>query len=329
MFYVEFLRVMRVLRVVGYILGAVLLLSLALRPFSHGNVNHGSVAGVDENSIPGHVNADGSTTKTFTGKHGEHVSVQIGTDGREQISITEPATNREHKDTEKLNMGDARITVNGGMRTKTITADDTIPLFILLLIAACASSIVATIFGLALSRENDGHLELAWTKPTTRESYALGAIACDVAAIVATACAVLVTVVAVLGIYGGYQYIRSDEHTLPTIIFGIVFALSFYGVVLAMTSSLRGGGLVLGILWPACSILPGLVRIEWMQLGTVARTLNTINPIAYLYAFCTSPDATRIYTLMPNGLALQILIPCGLFVLGIALSLVQWRRLEA
>ncbi|MDQ6929526.1 MAG: hypothetical protein M3126_02505, partial [Candidatus Eremiobacteraeota bacterium] len=61
----------------------------------------------------------------------------------------------------------------------------------------------------------------------------------------------------------------------------------------------------------------------------LARALNTINPVAYFYAYASSTDATHAFTLLPNGLALQILAPLALFVIGAALSLAQWRRLEA
>jgi len=331
MYYVELLRVMRTLRVVGYVLGAVILLGLVLRPFSHGGFNEtGTIAGVDASKVPVRVNADGSKTRSFTGTHGQHVTIVVRSDRTETITIDDPAYVGKKGDAH-VQIGPMKVntTRSGRHRVSTVTNDMKLPLSILVLISGCVAAIVATLFGLALSRENDGHLELAWTKPASRETYALTAVAMDVVGILATGVLMLLTIMVVLAVYGGFPYVVATNHALSTALFSIFFALSFYGIVLAATSSMRRGGLVLSLLWPATLILPGLVRIEWMNLGTVARTLNTINPVAYLYAFSTSPEATRLFTLMPNGLAIQFLAPLILFIAGVALSLAQWRRLEA
>lgn len=332
MYYVELLRVMRTLRLVGYVLGAILLLSLVLRPFSHNSFNDANtIGGVDPSTVPAHLNADGSTTRSFTGKDGEHVTIVTHKDRTQTITVDEAAKAGSKAQTEHVQIGPVSvISVNRHRHhISTITNDLKIPLFILIQIAAGAAAIIATLFGLALSRENDGHLELAWTKPASRETYALTTVAMDALGIVATGLATLLTIVVVLAIYGGAQYIFLDERVLPTLIFALCFALSFYGLVLAATASMRRGGLVLSLLWPAALILPGLVSVQWMSLGTIARVLNTINPIAYFYAFSSSPQSTKFFTLLPNGTALQILALAALFAAGVAFSLAQWRRLEA
>ncbi|MFN2527727.1 MAG: hypothetical protein ABR584_03320 [Candidatus Baltobacteraceae bacterium] len=331
MYYVEFLRVLRTLRIVGLVLAAVILLSLVLRPFSHGGFNEtGTIAGVDASKVSVRVNADGSQTRSFTGTHGQHVTIVVHPDRTETITVDDPAYAGK-KDEAQVQIGPVKVktTRSGRHRVSTITNDMKLPFSILVLISGCAAAIVATLFGLALSRENDGHLELAWTKPASRETYALTAVAMDVAGILATGLSMLFTILLVLAVYGGFPYLVAGDHALLTALFSIFFALSFYGIVLAATSSMRRGGLVLSLLWPAALILPGLVRVEWMNLGTVARTLNTVNPVAYLYAFATSPEATRLFTLMPNGAAIQFLAPLVLFIAGVMLSLAQWRRLEA
>lgn len=332
MYYVEFLRVMRMLRLVGYVLGAILLLSLVLRPFSHGGFNEANtIAGVDPSTIPAHTNADGSTTRSFTGKRGQHVTIVVRPDKTETITVDDPAYNGKKSWSEHIEFGHVRVSTSPGGRHRVskISNDMKIPLYVLLIIASCAAAIVATLLGLALSRENDGHLELAWTKPASRESYALASVAVDSLGILGVMLATLVTIVLVLAIYGGASYITVSD-SLTSLLFGMLFALSFYGIVLAATSSMRRGGLVLSLLWPAALILPGLVRVEWMNLGTIARALNTINPVAYLYAFLSSSQATNMFTLLPNGGAtIQVLAVLVLFIAGVALSLAQWRRLEA
>ena len=331
MYYVEFLRVMRTLRVVGYILGGFLLLSIVLRPFSHGDFEHSTVRGVDPATIQAHVNADGTTTRSFTSKDGAHVTIVEDKNRVQTITIDEPVSKSRHSGSANVQIGSLKVvTSDKGTRRLTMVRNDLkIQLNILLLISFGAAALVATLLGLALSRENDGHLELAWTKPASRESYALISVALDAAAILVTAFATLIAIVAELAIYGGARYITAGSSDLIAAVFGTAFALSFYGIVLAATSSMRRGGLVLALVWPATLILPGLVFVQWMNLGTVARTLNVLNPVAYFYAFATSPQATHTFMILPNGQALQILAPAMLFAIGVAVALLQWRRLEA
>ena len=334
MYYVEFLRVLRTLRLVGYVCGAFLLLALVLRPFSHGGFNEpNTIAGVDPSTVTAQVNADGTSTKTFVGRKGAKITITTAKDGVQTVTVDEPVTPANARKSANIEVG-GRLRVHAfntaGRHIVTTTNDPHIPVFILLLIAAGAAGIVATMLGLALSKENDGHLELAWTKPASREVYALGSIAMDVAGVILAAGAVFLTTIVVLAIYGGMPYLQWDSRVMETAVFAILFALSFYGIVLAATSSMSRGGLVLALVWPAALILPGLVSISWMSVGTVARTLNTINPVAYFYAFSTSPEATHFYTLLPNyGTAIQLLALVALFAIGLVLSLMQWRRLEA
>ena len=327
---------MRTLRIVGYVLGAILVLAIACRPFSHDDFNQSNVGGRNPASIPAHIDANGDTVREYTGTGGEHVKIVEDKNRVQTITIDKPVVAGSKRSDANVQIGPMKVRTHTahGRRVAMITNDLNIPLTILLQIAFCVAAIVATLLGLALSRENDGHLELAWTKPASRDAYAFACIAMDVAGILATALATLVTVVLVLTIYGGAGYIVVGplvvgSHTFTTALFGTFFALSFYGIVLAATSSLRRGGLVLSILWPAALILPTLVGVRWMNLGLIARALNTINPVAYFVAFATSPEATQLFTFAPNGEAIQILAVAVLFIAGITLSLAQWRRLEA
>lgn len=331
MYYVELLRVLRALRIVGLILGAILLIALIARPFSHSDFEGPrTIGGVDTNSIPMHKNPDGTSSKTFVGKNGERITMTWDKQNAETITVDKLAAPRAgHAESVRIGPIQVHSYRRGGHRIDTITHDANIPLFVLLLIASGPAAIVATVFGLALSRENDGHLELAWTKPVSRGTYAFGAMAVDIAGILAVGAAGLLLILAVLGIYGGLPYVRPGQHVPETLAFTVFFALGFYGIVLAATSSMRRGSLVLSILWPVALILPGLVRVHWMSLGTIARVLNTLNPVAYFYAYASSSDATQFFTLLPNGFALEIFAPLALFAAGAGLALAQWRRLEA
>src|ERR1700736_4655998 len=51
------------------------------------------------------------------------------------------------------------------------SAGHNIPLSLLLVIGGVVASILAGIWGTSLACENEGHLEVAWTKPATRSRY--------------------------------------------------------------------------------------------------------------------------------------------------------------
>lgn len=310
MYYVELLRVLKTLRILAYVLGVLIVLAIASRPFSHNSgFESGPAPAAGVTPVVVH-NADGSTTKSYMDRKGRHIDMQLRPDGSFTITTTDPNV--------KPGKPHPRVT--------TISGDDRLPFNALLIISACLGALVASVLALTLSRENDGHLEIAWTKPFSRERYALATMLTDGAGVLASAAMMLVTILIVFAIYGGLRFIVTDSQTFASLVFSVVFPLSIYGIVVAATASLRKGAVFLGMFWPVALILPSLSGLQWLNLGQIVRIVDIVNPVAYLYAF---NGAGAIVSPVPPQAAYQIGALAILTIAGVAASLAQWRRLEA
>ncbi len=192
------------------------------------------------------------------------------------------------------------------------------------LIAGAAALVggLATVLGLNLAAENDGHLEVAWTKPVSREGYALGVFAVDIGAMLT--CIVLTVVCAVLVLDAdlGRQAIilGSGTDALKTAAF-CGFPLCVYAWITALSASLRGGrGTVSGIFWPlmlALVIVAALVHIPAVQL--VTNVLNAVNPLELYSLTSQGPRPSVWLALWGWGVSAALL----------AAAMLQWRRLQA
>ena len=311
MYYVERLRVAKVLKILLLIVAALVALAVISR-LMQGD-RHG-IMGPDP--APGAVpvvahDSTGATTKTYTDVHGARIVLRTLPDGTFTYTSTKDVPGR----------GPVVFSSHG---------DDRIPMTALLLIASFAAALIASIFGLTLSRENDGHLELAWTKPASRDSYALSVIATDVAGIGLAGLIVLGCALLCLAIEGAGGVISAGSGLMQTVLFCILFPLSVYMLTLAATASLRRGAVFFAIFWPVALIMPTLTGVTWMNLGTIARALDVLDPVAYFYVHASSSPAaaTEMLPLAP-GLALQFGMLAAICALCMVASLAQWRRLEA
>jgi hypothetical protein len=189
---------------------------------------------------------------------------------------------------------------------------------------------LATVLGLNLAAENDGHLELAWTKPVSREGYALGVFAVD---IVAMAIAILFTTLlaaVVIDVYAGFQVVRlSNPGDSVQALLYCGLPLLVYAWVTALSASLkRNRGAAAAIFWPLMLALALLSLIPVAAVHAVATTLNLLNPVV-LYS--TSHGSSDVQT----SSATAHLAPVWGFAWGwavaallLAASVFQWRRLQ-
>ena len=330
MYYVEMLRAWRVLRIFLIILGAVFVLCTIGRLSGHGSLN------VNDYSVPSNarhvmhtVSSDGTRTTSFDDKRGEHVVIRSDPHGAQTIAITAPTTAKSGR-AQHAHMGIVSLTQtqHGKLTTTVMRNTNAIPLDILFLSAGFFVAIFASILGLSLSQENDGHLELAWTKPIRREGYAGVLIAADICAMLALLLITVLTAIAILAMYGVARELAADRETLSAVGFTLAFFFSFYAISMAATASLRRASAVaLAILWPAALILPNLSAITWLNIGVIVRAIDTLNPIAYFYAMTSS--WSRPFTFVPLGLGYAVAAMAIIAVAGLLASIGQWRRLEA
>ena len=341
-YYVEFLRAKAAIRIALVILGIVLLVGIILRISVHGtspdvwssDLQHSPTARVTHAHL-----ADGSIqTIVDDPQQQTHATITQLPNGKMRMDIREPRRKAESRH-DSVSIGSINInedTRSGIVHTTAVYQHGVdLDLGLLFLTTIPMGLIVATFLGGALSKENDGHLELAWTKPVSRDRYALAAIGVDLAAIViAQLLCLAVTLIGVLlFIVPRFGY---GPHVGWNIVVALLAPAAWYALLTAASASVkRGPGMVCGLGWLAAIIVPSVVGAltEASKVNSVAaafyavfHTLAYLDPISYL-TFHNS-DST-----IGTGIGLSIMAAAGalaaLCVAYIALSVLQWRRVEA
>jgi len=339
MYYTEFLRAMRALRVIGIILGIFLLLGIGMRVVTLwsgspdtwvSNFKKAPGAVVHQTRL-----ADGST-KTTVDNAAKHTHITVVDFGRlgKKISIIEPSA-MVTKGEYNVNFGNTNRTDDG--KTTRISIDTTarinLDASIFFAIATFLGFITATLLSCTLGKENDGHLEFAWTKPASREMYALTAIGVDVAAIVASELAAVLVFLLLLALFPG-----PTLTWLPTASAVLLAALlgptAWYALLTMASASLkRGLGAVVGTAWPVAVTLPGFARAYFGESAIgqgahkVFSAINFFNPIGYIHLHGAGHNDVPALTLENASTAIPVLAVLTLVYLALAIA--QWRRVEA
>jgi hypothetical protein len=213
-------------------------------------------------------------------------------------------------------------------------SNDNIPVGVLLFVlSGFVSAVFALAVGCALAAENTGHLEVAWTRPTTRVGYALRVAAVDCAGILGIFALTMFLAAAVISIKGWWpQHVHADSHTAVVAERFFLFPFSWYGLVSALTASMRGAGagLVAGLSWPVASITIALEKIHAHGLVSILLAIiNSINPFLYAsFGENALPGSSTINALV-GAQSVAIGALALIAVCGVGIAVLQWRRLEA
>jgi hypothetical protein len=336
--FVEYARAKRALVIALILLGIFFAACVALRISVHGSHWEATL----ENSPTAHVTrtalADGSQRIVVDDPQRQtHAVIVKHPNGGMDFDVTEPrGRHSRHGD---FIMGSTSVTedVQGNtLHTRLHYANNDIPRFdlgVLFLVTIPMGLIVASILGGMLAKENDGHLELAWTKPVSRERYALEAIAVDAAAIVcAQLLTIAVTLLATLMFFVprfGYEQQMGWD-----ILYALAGPIAWYALITAASASVkRGPGMVIGLGWVLAIIIPSLAAALRGAAGlnavaawfyTIFNSLSYIDPIAYM-----SFSVGRHSTTMMLPLAQSAGVLCALVAGYVVLAVAQWRRVEA
>jgi hypothetical protein len=241
-----------------------------------------------------------------------------------------------------MNLGDIhgqRIMLPGGSSVVKIDEGAALPedFNYYAVFAAFVAVVVATVLGAPFGRENDGHLEIALTKPISRVRLALETIGADLAGIVAAWVLTFVALVIGHTIFEAPNYAYGPTDTV-TVVVGLLGAFAWYALLCAATASMkRNYGSMLGVAWP---IALGLLGIANADLGysplaqivhTAARALSWINPLFYLHfgPLFTSTAGSAVGSTAVAVLAGYIPILAILLFIYAALAVWQWQRVEA
>ncbi|MBV8597150.1 MAG: hypothetical protein JOZ50_13000 [Candidatus Eremiobacteraeota bacterium] len=202
------------------------------------------------------------------------------------------------------------------------------PISALLAFAGLVAAIFATGIGCGLACENNGHLEIAWTRPASRVGYAARLMAVDIAGILAIFAFTVLLCLGVIYAVGLQHYLALDPKVGAVLARFLVYPLAWYGIVCGLTASVRGrAGAIAGFSWLGAAILLALLDLKMPPvLHAIVKTLNYVNPLLY-GNFASGDEASR--HIVQIGLPISIAALGAIAVVGIAAALTQWRALEA
>ncbi len=341
MYYVEFLRVFRALRICAIVLAAVFLVAAAARVSLSPMLHQQFMRSFSPTAVRAvHRQPDGSVITTID-DHKKGVRVVQRTLGpmwdmtiyespghaRRSGHNVHVRAGRSHAHSGGLLAMD-ETTLANGVHVYHMHNDRRYPLQMLVLIAGFVAALFATLVGCSLSRENNGHLELVWTKPSSRDAAALAMFGVDIAGILASfvLCALLVHLC--IALFVGWPVVTfTGGHSLE-LLRALLFPIAWYALLQGATASMRrSGGMVCGLMWVGALVIPSLIAIPNDLLRAALKTLDTLNPLAYFGHFDLPGIGSP--TLLPATLGANVLALSAIIILSVAASLLQWRRLEA
>lgn len=336
-YYVEFLRAKRCMRVVGIILGLTVIAAIGVRIWMAGmqtpermayRLEHSSTAHVTHRMLP-----DGVTNETIVDDPVQKKHAVIDRKGNEiRLTVSEPSSSSGAQTSDQISFGDESEHASGGTVRIEVTGDDHVNFDIsgFFVGSIVMGLIAATMLAAPLAKENDGHLELTWTKPVSRGAYATAAFAVDIAAIVVSQ---IVTVVVLL--LCALMFIVPHVQLTSWADIALAFAgpIAWYALLTGIGASIkRGPGMVIGMGWLGSivvfAVAQGTAHLHnsiGVAVHTVSQGLAYLDPIAYL-SF-SNGDYVHNGVVMSVGTSAAVLF--GLAVLYISSAVLQWRRLEA
>jgi hypothetical protein len=297
------------------------------------NIEHSPTAHIARTQLP-----DGSTRTVVDDPQQRTHAVILERGDLVRMDVTEPA-HKAASSRDNVNFGSVSVRedVHAGVDRTTIQYHRGLDydLGLLFLASIPMGLIVGTILSDPLAKENDGHLELAWTKPVSRERFAMAAIGVDTLAIAISQllCIGVVLIATLLFAVPRFSY---GEHVGWNIVVGLLAPIAWYAMLTAASSSLkRGPGLVVGMGWLFGIIVPGIAGGLSGATGNaiaagfyaIFRALSYLDPISYMtFANHNSTIGTGLLGLsMPATTAALAMLS----IVYIALSVLQWRRVEA
>ena len=192
-------------------------------------------------------------------------------------------------------------------------------------IATFFAAIYASSLGTSLNRENPTR-DISWTKPIPRSVIALQYVLIDVAGV---AIAFVLTMLAVLVVLARMHFVPAiDASTIPLLVLGLGVSVMWYALIQVLTFWLPAGARSIGgILWPVALVAFGLGKVPG-ELGDAARTLDLINPLAYIGfgGVTISTGEEALWQLPLEARALCVWLFAAAFC---AIAVTLWPRKEA
>lgn len=345
--YVEWLRVRGCLKWTVFGLGVLFAIGVIIRLAligHHDSVDWAYGLEADPGSKVTHAALPDGDKRTVVDNAGKHVHVVIddyGSHGRHiEIDDYSAPGSSDLKNADLTihngNIHESSLPQGRGTRIVIDTGDDSdeTGLIAYVIFGSLVAFIVATVLGVPLARENDGHLEVALTKPISRDRLSAAIICIDAAGIVAALLVGIVIAIATQSLFM-LPHVTFGVRDLLGLGVGIFGPVAWYSMLTAATASMkRGYGAVLGFAWPLAAIVLALSLVQpsgnavLTVVHGIAWAVSFINPLTYvsLQAGDFHMGGPDVFNLGYGG---QTLALVGLSLFYAMLSLVQWRRIEA
>jgi hypothetical protein len=338
-YFVEYLRARGAIKVALIILGLFVIAAIILRLSVHAprvsdiayNIETSPTAHVTRTHLP-----DGSMRTVVDDPARQTHAVIVQNGNRLHMDVREPAKNaRATHDTMDIGSTSVNTDVHDGVEHTVIDSKGAFEyeLGVCLLITIPMGLLVATLLAGPLAKENDGHLELAWTKPTSRDRYALEAIAVDAVAILASQ-ALTLAILLLVTLMFFVPHFTYGPRIGWIVLLALLGPLAWYAALTACSASVkRGPGMVIGLGWVFAIIIPTVAdatsdpaRFSAIAafFYTIFHSLSFLDPIAYLSGHTGTGNALHHLPLPTADAGLAALI-----IGYVALSVLQWRRVEA
>lgn len=357
--YVEYLRAMRTLRIVAILLGLMLVAALLLR-LSWGAPGRPPATVRDyyaqlEHSPTAHVvrkRLANGIARTIVDDPKQEVYAIIDRRGSSVVGFTFAHTREAAED--RLAHHRSRTTVEPNAITMDVTTTTTteattttsratattagrsapwafmaVHLDALLDMTVPMGLLVATLLAGPLSKENHGHLEVAWTKPVSRERYGSAAVLVDVLTLIAAQAATAIVLLVAASFWAFPDFGFTGGDTVPAAL-ALAGPIAWYAWLTALSASLkRGPGIALGAGWVVAIVVPWIAAVTHDASTAVGRSVHALFdaisyliPLSYVWGRVDMNDPARAAAI---GLAALV----ALSAVCLALAFAQWRRLEA
>jgi len=345
-YYAEVLRGQRALRVIAIILGVFLALAVIFRLWALSEHNPQTLANALQASPTAQVTtktlADG-TIETTVNDSFKHVHAVIDRRGQLfHMDLTLPSTNPMSEERFFL-LGNSSVvrTHRAGMAHVVITRDMTgndIYVGVLFAISCVIGLITATMLGGVLAKENDGHLEIAWTKPVSRERLALASMAVDIVTIIISQVAMVALTIIICAMFiWPFPRFYANALTPSVVALALIGPIAWYACLTAFSASLkRGLGMVCGLGWLAALFIPGISGATAFSSSDIGRTIHVIfqalsyiDPIAYISFHGSLGNNGLQFATAIGAIGTSALLLLVLTIVYLGLAVLQWRRVEA
>jgi hypothetical protein len=223
---------------------------------------------------------------------------------------------------------DLTVNVNdpGGSHLATVASGMHVALAWMAPIGMFFAAIFASSAGSSLNREF-GLRDIAWTKPLSRSALALRYVLIDVAAVALLFVLTLAVVAALLWRFGVTPYV--DAAFVAPALLGCGVSVMWYALVQVLSCRIPSQGMAVGgILWPVALLSLGLADLH-NSVGTAARALDVVNPLAYMNGVTLGSHGAVVESLWQLPPQEGALIVWSFSVAFCALAVALWIRREA